>query len=139
MIQQELFVSNLLEALLQASKGETSGDKLHAHQVALIYLVLAIGSHLNRDYCNGKSDGEKYYLLACAAMSLSPIVKVSTSASLQALFVMVQYFNCVDSPACERRWLVSGVMYRLAYSVSQCSDLQKYLILIQLDVLDWSS
>ncbi|EJD07390.1 uncharacterized protein FOMMEDRAFT_164371 [Fomitiporia mediterranea MF3/22] len=121
-IQQELFVPNLLEALLQASKGETSGDRLHAHQVALIYLVLAIGSHLNREDSNGKADGEKYYLLACAAMSLSPIVKVSTSASLQALFVMVQYFNCVDSPACERRWLVSGVMYRLAYSIGLQRD-----------------
>lgn len=90
---------------------------MHAHQIAVIYLVLAIGAHISED-ADGKTEGEKYYLLACAAMSLSPIIKEATSASLQALFAMVQYFNCVDSPACERRWLLSGVMYRLAYSVS---------------------
>lgn len=107
---------HLLGFLLQTTRG-TVAEELHSHQLALIYLVLAIGAHLGTD-ADGRSEGEKYYLLACAAMSLSPIVKESTSASLQAIFVMVQYFNCVDSPACERRWLLSGVMYRLAYSVS---------------------
>lgn len=108
---------HLLKILRVTAEGIAIGEELHSHQLALIYLVLAIGSHLGTDI-DGKSEGEKYYLLSCAAMSLNPIVKESTSASLQALFVMVQYFNCVDSPACERRWLLSGVMYRLAYSVS---------------------
>ena len=100
-----------------AAEGAKIGDGFHAHEIACIFLVMAIGSHFSGEP-NGRENGEKYYLLGCAAMSLTPLVKEATSTTIQGLFVMVQYFNCIDNPGCERRWLLSSVMFRLAYSVS---------------------
>ncbi|THH10738.1 hypothetical protein EW145_g1121 [Phellinidium pouzarii] len=119
-IQEDEFVPSLLGILLRVSNGLTIGESLHSHQVALIYLVLAMGAHLSED--DGGEAGEKYYHLACAALSLNPIMKEATSTTLQALFIMVQYFNCVDSPSCERRWLMGGVMFRLSYSIGLQRD-----------------
>lgn len=120
-LQQDIFVRTLLDVLLSVANGTIIGDQLHAHQVALIYLVLALGSHLGDDH-DGQLCGEKYFLLACAALSINPIVKEATTTTVQALFVMVQYFNCVDSPSCERRWLLAGIMYRLSYSIGLQRD-----------------
>lgn len=115
-LQQEDFVPKLLRTLRAVSEGATIGDGFHPHEIACIFLVLAIGSHFSGEP-NGHGNGEKYYLLGCAALSLTPLVKEATSTTIQALFVMVQYFNCIDGPGCERRWLLSSVMFRLAYSV----------------------
>lgn len=116
-VQQEIFIPFLLRILMQVANGMTIGENLHSHEVAVIFLVFAVGSHVSED-SDDQALGEKYRWLACAAMSLNPLIKEATSTTLQALFVMVQYFSCVDSPSCERRWLLSGVMYRLACSVS---------------------
>lgn len=116
-LQQDKFVPLLFDVLLQSTRGLTVGEKLHAHQLAVIYLVLALGSILSEDP-NDRAESQKYHLLASAAMSMSPIVKEATSPAVEALFLMIQYFNHVDSPACDRQWLCSGVMLRLAYSVS---------------------
>ncbi|KAL5537067.1 hypothetical protein ACEPAF_890 [Sanghuangporus sanghuang] len=120
-LQQDKFVSHLFEVLLGSTQGLTVGEKLHSHQLAVIYLVLAIGSILSEDV-NDRAESEKYYLAACAAMSISPIVKEATGAAVEALFLMVQYFNRIDSPACDRQWLWSGVMFRLAYSIGLQRD-----------------
>ncbi|KAI5124204.1 hypothetical protein M0805_005054 [Coniferiporia weirii] len=120
-VQQDDFVARLLRILRLVSNGLTIGESLHAHEVALIYLILAMGSHLGEDD-NGRAVGEKFYHLACAALSLNPIMKEATSTTLQALFVMVQYFNCIDSPSCERRWLVAGIMFRLSYIIGLQRD-----------------
>lgn len=117
MIQEEEFVPRLNDILRIVSEGATIGDGFHAHEVACIFMVLAIGAHFSGEP-NGKADGEKFHLLGCAAMSLVPLTKEATSTTIQGLFAMVQYFNCIDSPGCERRWLLSSVMFRLAYSVS---------------------
>ncbi|KAH8116265.1 fungal-specific transcription factor domain-containing protein [Phellopilus nigrolimitatus] len=123
-VQQEIFIPFLLRILMQVANGMTIGENLHSHEVAVIFLVFAVGSHVSED-SNDQALGEKYRWLACAAMSLNPLMKEATSTTLQALFVMVQYFSCVDSPSCERRWLLSGVMYRLAYSVKRDPALWK--------------
>ena len=116
-IQQEEFVPRLLRILRMISEGISTGSDFHAHEIACIFMVLAIGSHFSGEP-NGRTDGEKFHLLGCAAMSLVPLAKEATSTTIQGLFAMVQYFNCIDGPGCERRWLLSSVMFRLAYSVS---------------------
>ena len=79
--------------------------------------MLAIGSTVSGEL--GKIAGQRYYALACAALSLRPLVRESTTATLQALFVMTQYYGLVDKAVSDRRWLLGGIMIRLAHSVSE--------------------
>lgn len=97
--------------------GSTIGNEIHSHQIALIFAVLAIGAFHSSEE-NRDATAEKYYHLACAALSLDPIMKEASSTTLQTLFVMMHYHNCRDNPGCERRWLLGGILYRMTYSVS---------------------
>lgn len=91
-------------------------DQVQSHQIAVLFVVLAIGSYLSADR-NGKATSERYFSLACAAMSIDPIVKEANTTTINAIFIMLLYFALVETPSSERRWLVSGLMQRLAYSV----------------------
>lgn len=124
-ISREDFVPNILQMLLELNRDPTTADNLHSHQLAVIFLVLAIGSTVSDD-TSGQLSGQRYYALACAAFSLEPLIRESTTATLQALFIMIQYYGLVDRAVSDRRWLVSGIMIRLAHSVSRLLLYQRY-------------
>lgn len=102
---------------MEINKDFVVAQNVHPHQLAVIFLVLAIGSTIS-DEASGVLAGQRYYALACASISLQPLIRESTNATLQALFIMMQYYGLVDRAVSDRRWLMSGVMIRLAHSVS---------------------
>ncbi len=61
---------------------------------------------------------EQYHALAQAAISIEPLLLEVTSATVQALFMMVRFIYNSDRKSNEARWVLNGLCARLAQSVS---------------------
>ncbi|KAF9820900.1 hypothetical protein IEO21_01127 [Rhodonia placenta] len=103
-------------------------DPLLVHQLALMFMVLAIGSLMDLARPSYNIDAEKYHQLARAALFLSPIFEEPTLSAVQALYLMAFYLFL-----CERhgtgvgtRWAFMGLAVKLSVSVSTDRDAGKW-------------
>ena len=116
-IAHEDFMQNIMSKLYSASDLPV-WDSLHSHQLAVFFLIMAIGIAWKSDLAEDRIEAEKFYSLGLASLSLDPVTRVATSWTIQTLFLMNQYYAFMDRPGSERRWLMTGLMTRLAVSVS---------------------
>ncbi|KAI0629186.1 fungal-specific transcription factor domain-containing protein [Trametes polyzona] len=105
-------------------------DPLLSHQLALLYMVLAIGSLMDTSRPAYNVEAEKYHQLARAALFQSPIFEEPTLLAVQSLYLMAFYLflserhgNGVGS-----RWAFMGLAVKLGVSVGLHRDAGKWHI-----------
>ncbi|KAG6897385.1 hypothetical protein C0992_002047 [Termitomyces sp. T32_za158] len=63
----------------------TFQTSINAHRLAVLFMVLAIGTLLDLDRAAQNPESMQYYQLARAALALDPILEEQTIAGIQAL------------------------------------------------------
>lgn len=89
---------------------------LHSHRLSVFYGILATGVVYDTHPAAALFQ-EQYHALARAALSLDPIWQEATSATVQALFVLMRYTYTVDRTSNEYRWLLGGLCTRVGQMV----------------------
>lgn len=92
-------------------------ESIHPHRLALLFGILSLAS-LQKVGCGLRDlSAKRYYILACSAISLAPIISEASCATIQAIFTCHTFLHSSDRGASEENWLLSGIMSRLAYRV----------------------
>lgn len=63
-------------------------DSIDPHNVAILYMILAIGTLVNLDYPAHPPEATQYYQLGRAALSLSSVFEEQSITAIQALVSM---------------------------------------------------
>lgn len=108
-------MTNIL-APLYGHTGSPNINNIHSHQLSMFFILLASGVLYEHSSSSGVI-AEQYYALSRAALSLDPIYQDATCATVQALFMAVRHTHQSDSTDNEGRWLLMGVIARVAQSV----------------------
>ncbi|KAJ8522699.1 hypothetical protein ONZ45_g709 [Pleurotus djamor] len=114
------FTQNVLRPLY----GDGSEGSLSSHSLALLCLVLALGSLLDLDKPVDPAEHCKYYQLGRAALSIDSVFEEQSITAIQALLVMCHYMflSHIDGP----RWAIMGLVVKLAHSVGLHRDSGKW-------------
>ncbi|RPD64305.1 hypothetical protein L226DRAFT_460396 [Lentinus tigrinus ALCF2SS1-7] len=96
-------------------------DPLMSHQLALMFMVLAIGSLMDIARPAYNIEAEKYHHLARAALFQSPIFEEPTLAAVQALYLMAFYLFLGErhGSGVGSRWAFMGLAVKLGVSVNR--------------------
>lgn len=97
-----------------------SVERVHPHRLALFLAVLAIGHQRSVSFNAGGGinlNAERYHVLACAALSLAPVIAEAMCATIQALYCINCFLGCGARRTCEESWLLIGLMARIAFRV----------------------
>ncbi|KAF7798003.1 hypothetical protein EIP86_009213 [Pleurotus ostreatoroseus] len=95
-------------------------DPLLSHQLALMFMVLAIGSLMDTKRPAYNIEAEKYHQLARAALFQSPIFEEPTINAVQTLYLMAFYLFLSErhGSGVGSRWALMGLAVKLGISVS---------------------
>ncbi|KAG7093883.1 hypothetical protein E1B28_007522 [Marasmius oreades] len=96
-------------------------ERVHSHRLSALFVVLAAGITYDPSP-DSKSVAKRYYALAKAALSLDPISKEVTCATIQSLLVMFRYHYNLDRSSNETRWLIIGVCSRVGLKIGLHRD-----------------
>ncbi|KAI0041617.1 hypothetical protein FA95DRAFT_1598877 [Auriscalpium vulgare] len=109
------FERNILKPIYQTLDGRTCLSTIHAHNLSVFFMVLAIGSVFD-DWPSRELLTEQYHALGRAAFALESIVRGATCAGSQALFLMLHYLYH-DRSGNERRWMLMGVCAKMSHMI----------------------
>ncbi|KAI0080184.1 hypothetical protein K474DRAFT_1590475 [Panus rudis PR-1116 ss-1] len=100
-------------------------DPLLSHQLALMFMVLAIGSLMDTNRPAYNIEAEKFHQLARAALFQSPIFEEPTLHAVQALYLMAFYLFLSErhGTGVGSRWALMGLAVKLGISVSTTGKL----------------
>ncbi|KAJ7579668.1 hypothetical protein C8J56DRAFT_795968 [Mycena floridula] len=89
------------------------------HGLAVLYMVLALGTLLDLDLAPHNPQSTRYYQLARAALAIDSIFDEQSIPAIQALLLMCHFMllNDIEGP----RWAVMGLVVKLAQSVNRDS------------------
>ncbi|KAI0343143.1 hypothetical protein BDW22DRAFT_1329101 [Trametopsis cervina] len=92
-----------------------------SHQLALMFIVLAIGSLMDVKRQAYNIEAEKYHMLARAALFQSPIFEQPTIAAVQVLYLMAFYLFLSErhGSGVGSRWAFMGLAVKLGISVNR--------------------
>ncbi|KAK4684896.1 hypothetical protein P7C73_g5268, partial [Tremellales sp. Uapishka_1] len=95
----------------------------HPHKLALLYVVLAMGSLFNLEVESGKEPGKKYYEYCTECLALGDLLRQNTMASLQTLHIMINYLCYVDRiKGGDAAWILWGMVWRLVVAMGMHRD-----------------
>ncbi|KAI0924799.1 hypothetical protein AcW2_005572 [Taiwanofungus camphoratus] len=99
-------------------------DPLLAHQLALMFIVLAIGSLMDLARPAYNIEAEKYHQLARAALFQSPLFEEPTLNAVQTLYLMAFYLFLSErhGTGVGTRWAFMGLSVKLAVSMGLHRD-----------------
>jgi hypothetical protein len=109
-------MTNILTPLY-GHTGSPNINNIHSHRLSVFFILMASAVLYEHSSSSGVI-AEQYHALSRAALSLDPIYQDATCATVQALFLTVRYnyqSDCMDN---ESRWLLMGVVARVAQLVS---------------------
>lgn len=95
-----------------------SAESIHAHQLSVFFILLASAAIHNKDP-SSVFVRQQYHALARAAFSLEPITREVTTASAQALFIIIWFLHLSDTNSIEERWLLGGVLAKTTQIVCE--------------------
>ncbi|EKM49978.1 uncharacterized protein PHACADRAFT_213749 [Phanerochaete carnosa HHB-10118-sp] len=110
---------------IYGSSNVPSVEHVHPHKLAVFLGILAIGHQRSVDFETSQGlnlNAERYYVLSCAALCLTPIMAEAMCATVQALFLVDRYVWSSTRRACEELWLLIGVMARVALRIGLHRD-----------------
>ena len=114
-ITRKDFTEQILHRIYASSETPTI-DQIHPHRLAVFFAVVAIGASLNPEP-SADQQGGKYYVLACAALSLVPIIAEAMVPTIQAIFMINSFLHNNNRVSAEESWLLTGLVGRLAFRV----------------------
>ncbi|THG97365.1 hypothetical protein EW026_g4615 [Hermanssonia centrifuga] len=99
-------------------------DPLLSHQLALMFMVLAIGSLMDIKRPSYNIESEKYHQLARAALFQSPIFEEPTINAVQVLYLMAFYLFLSErhGSGVGSRWAFMGLAVKLGISMGLHRD-----------------
>jgi len=109
-------MTNILTPLY-GHTGSPNINSIHSHRVSVFFILLASGVLYEYSSSSGMIS-EQYRALSRAALSLDPIHQDATCATVQALFMAIGHNYQSDRTNNEGRWLLMGVVARVAQLVS---------------------
>ena len=104
---------------IYGSTGIPSTNIIHSHKLSVFFIVIANGALYHEE--SGEQAhwlSARYHQLARAALSLDPMLADASVATCEALFMMIRYLFNSDRSANEERWLITGLVARVAQMVS---------------------
>ncbi|KIJ93761.1 hypothetical protein K443DRAFT_643750 [Laccaria amethystina LaAM-08-1] len=89
------------------------------HALALLFIIFAIATHFDPNTPPYSIEAQEYYHLSRTSLSLSPPVRETTLASIQAVIHMAQFLDFSDweSGGSDSAWMHIGHAVRLGYGV----------------------
>lgn len=109
-------MTNILTPLY-GHTGSPNINNIHSHRLSVFFILLASGALYEQSSSSGVM-AEQYHALSRAALSLDPIHQDATCATVQALFMATRHIYLTDCANNEGRWLLMGVVGRVAQLVS---------------------
>jgi hypothetical protein len=87
-------------------------DGVHVHSLAVLFMVLCIGTLFDTANADHELWTERYHALARAALSFHSIVHHRSCTTVQAVVLLNIYKYINPKPSPEYRWLMSGICAR---------------------------
>ncbi|KAL0060890.1 hypothetical protein AAF712_012354 [Marasmius tenuissimus] len=99
-------------------------DAISSHTLAIIYMIMGIGTLLDLNKSAHSSEALHYYHLGRAALSIDGVFEQQSIPAIQALILMCHYMflDHIDGP----RWATMGLVVKLAQSVGLHRDSGKW-------------
>ncbi|EMD39039.1 hypothetical protein CERSUDRAFT_133798 [Gelatoporia subvermispora B] len=99
-------------------------DSMASHRLAVMYLVLALGTLLDLERPSFSPEATRYYQLGRAALSLDSVLESQSIPAIQALVLMCHFMflSFVEGP----RWALMGLAVKLAQSLGLHRDSGKW-------------
>ncbi|KAJ3528064.1 hypothetical protein NM688_g8044 [Phlebia brevispora] len=110
-VAKEDFQKEILPRVYGASDVPTV-DHIHPHRLSVFFGVMAIGASLSFEP-NACPQAGKYYILACSALSLAPLISEAMVPTIQALFLINAFLHSNNRASAEESWLLTGLSGRL--------------------------
>ncbi|PPQ94650.1 hypothetical protein CVT25_009381 [Psilocybe cyanescens] len=98
---------------------EGSYETVSAHNLAILFLVLAIGTLLDLDREAHSPEAMQFYHYGRAALSIDCVLEEQTIAGIQAMFLMCHFMFLAE--IYNPRWTIMGMIVKVAQSVNRDS------------------
>ncbi|KAH9479634.1 putative transcriptional regulatory protein C1F7.11c [Psilocybe cubensis] len=98
---------------------EGSYDTVSAHHLAILFMVLAIGTLLDLDREAHSPEAMQLYHYGRAALSIDCVLEEQTIAGIQAMFLMCHFMFLAE--IYNPRWTIMGMIVKVAQSVNRDS------------------
>ncbi|GLB43428.1 putative fungal specific transcription factor [Lyophyllum shimeji] len=95
-----------------------------AHNLAVLFMVLAIGCLMDLDRPAQSPESMQYFQLSRAALALDSVLEEHTIPGIQALLLMTHFMFLSDMGG--PRWVVMGMVVKLAQSIGLHRDSGKW-------------
>ncbi|KAJ3711145.1 fungal-specific transcription factor domain-containing protein [Lentinula raphanica] len=86
-------------------------EPLANHNLAVLFLIIALGALLDLEQPSHSSEAKWYYQLGKASLALEPVLDSSSLSTIQAL-VLLSYYMLLDDIH-DQRWSIMGVASKL--------------------------
>lgn len=105
-------------------------DHLRSHQLALMFMVLAIGSLMDIKRPAYNIEAERYHQLARASLFQSPIFEEPTISAVQTLYLMAFYLFLAErhGTGVGSRWALMGLTVKLGISMGLHRDAGRWKV-----------
>ncbi|TFY72315.1 hypothetical protein EVG20_g695 [Dentipellis fragilis] len=130
-VPESEFNANVFYPIFRSQKPSPPPDESLAvlsHQLALMFMVLAIGSLMDARLPAYNLEAEKYHQLAKAALFQTDIFNGPTIETVQSLYLMTFYLFLADRHGCNggSRWAIMGMAVKLAQSIGLHRDTARW-------------
>lgn len=121
----------------------TQEDYGSPHDIALLYLIFAIGALVDLKQEAYNAEGEHYHQIARAALVLQPVLEKPSLVTIQALHLLSIYNgmagneNYGGETSLETTWSLVAFAAQLSHSVSRVLPSQLTVPLTHASPLDW--
>ena len=115
-VPREEFHKMVVDPLYRALDGYQPFDSISPHHLSIFFMVLATGLI----FSPGQSAPilqEQYHALGCAAFSMDSITRGASTATVQAMIILIHYSYWTDRTGHELRFLLNGLCVRIAQMV----------------------
>ncbi|KAH7914632.1 fungal-specific transcription factor domain-containing protein [Hygrophoropsis aurantiaca] len=123
-INKESFYEDIYPQFYSPDVGPPADDPHISHRLALMFMVLAIGSLMDTRQPAYNIEAEKYHQLARAAIFQSSLFDDPTIHAVQTLFLMTFYYFMSDRHGSNSgaRWAIMGMAIKVAQSIGLHRD-----------------
>ncbi|KAJ7257895.1 fungal-specific transcription factor domain-containing protein [Mycena haematopus] len=97
-----------------------SYGSVNSHCLAVLYMVLAVGTLVDLQMPAHSPEATEYYQLGRAALAIDSVLEEPSIPGIQALVLMCHYMFWADIEG--PRWVVMGLVVKLAHSVGLHRD-----------------
>ncbi|GBE86514.1 fungal-specific transcription factor domain-containing protein [Sparassis latifolia] len=129
-ITEAQFNEQAFQPFYDPDAAQQMDDPLLSHQLALIFMVLAIGSLMDLSKPAYNIEAEKYHQLARAALFQSAIFEEPTLSAVQALYLMAFYLFLSErhGTGVGSRWAFMGLTVKLGVSMGLHRDAGRWKV-----------